>query len=80
MAVCQACWLSWRCCWQETGPDPEHIYNCHVVLDGGGSMVAAYRKVHLFNVAVHNGPVLMEGRGTAPGQQVGAGQCALRVM
>ena len=38
----------------------------------------AYRKVHLFNVSVHNGPILMEGRGTAPGQKVRAGQCALR--
>ena len=38
----------------------------------------AYRKVHLFNVAVHNGPILMEGRGTAPGQQVRPGQCASR--
>ena len=41
-----------------------------MVVDGQGSIVAAYRKVHLFNVSVHNGPVLMEGRGTAPGQQV----------
>lgn len=26
--------------------------------------------MHLFNVEVHNGPVLMEGRSTAPGTQV----------
>ena len=56
---------------QEVGPDPEHIYNCHVVVNEAGSIMSTYRKVHLFNVSVHNGPVLMEGRGTAPGQQVG---------
>ena len=30
---------------QETGPDPEHIYNTHVVLNGQGQMVSSYRKV-----------------------------------
>ncbi|CAK0752414.1 hypothetical protein CVIRNUC_002144 [Coccomyxa viridis] len=55
---------------QETGPDPEHIYNTHVVLDGQGQIVASYRKVHLFNVEVHNGPVLMEARSTAPGTEL----------
>lgn len=55
---------------QETGPDPEHLYNCHVVLDASGATAAAYRKVHLFDVDVPNGPVLMESRTTAPGDKL----------
>lgn len=55
---------------QEKGPDPEHMYNCHVIISSDGGMVAAYRKVHLFNVDVPNGPVLMESRSTSPGAQV----------
>ena len=55
---------------QERGPDPEHLYNCHVVVSSAGEVVASYRKVHLFNVDVPNGPVLMESRFTAPGQQL----------
>ena len=32
--------------------------------------MAAYRKVHLFDVDVPNGPILMESRTTAPGHEV----------
>ncbi|KAI8464753.1 MAG: carbon-nitrogen hydrolase [Monoraphidium minutum] len=55
---------------QETGPDPQHLYNCHVVLDPTGGTAAWYRKVHLFDVDVPNGPVLMESRTTAPGSKL----------
>lgn len=55
---------------QETGPDQEHLYNTHVVLDSSGNTVATYRKVHLFDVDVPNGPVLMESRTTAPGDKL----------
>jgi len=54
---------------QETGPDPEHIFNTHLVIDQGGEVRAAYRKIHLFDVDVPSGPVLMESRSTAPGTQ-----------
>eukprot|EP00775_Hariotina_reticulata_P010801 gene10801-10957_t len=54
----------------EVGPDPEHLYNCHVILDNAGGTVATYRKVHLFDVDVPNGPVLMESRTTAPGDKL----------
>jgi predicted amidohydrolase len=30
---------------QETGPDPEHIYNTHVILNSSGAITARYRKV-----------------------------------
>jgi len=38
-----------------------------VVLDGSGATVSTYRKIHLFDVDVPDGPVLMESRSTAPG-------------
>ena len=52
---------------QEPGPDVDHIYNTHVILDASGSLVATYRKVHLFNVDVPGGPLLMERNSTAAG-------------
>ena len=38
---------------QETGPDPEHIYNTHVVLDGQGQIVASYRKASVSFTEAH---------------------------
>ncbi|KAK9842525.1 hypothetical protein WJX81_004325 [Elliptochloris bilobata] len=57
---------------QETGPDAAHTHNTHVVLDARGDTVAAYRKVHLFDVdqSAQGGPVLKESRGTAPGREL----------
>jgi predicted amidohydrolase len=40
---------------QEKGPDPDHMFNCHVVISSSGAVAAAYRKVHLFDVDVPNG-------------------------
>lgn len=39
-----------------------------MIIDSAGSIVAHYRKIHLFDVDVPNGPVLMESRTTAPGR------------
>ena len=56
---------------QESCPaDPNRLCNCHVIVDDQGSIRAAYRKVHLFDVEVEQGPVLMESRSTAPGTEV----------
>lgn len=52
---------------QETGPDPEHVYNSHLILTDEGEIAALYRKIHLFSVDIPKGPVLMESRYTAPG-------------
>lgn len=57
---------------QETSPDPGRLYNTHVVLDGGGGIVARYRKIHLFDVDVRYGPILVESRSTMPGSEVGS--------
>lgn len=55
---------------QEVGPDPSHLYNCHVIVSSEGEIAAAYRKVHLFDVDVPDGPILMESRSTSPGSEV----------
>ena len=53
---------------QEVGPDPEHVYNSHLILTDNGEIAAIYRKIHLFSVdIIPKGPVLMESRYTAPG-------------
>lgn len=38
---------------QETGPDSEHIYNTHVVLDAQGQIVASYRKASVSIAEAH---------------------------
>jgi predicted amidohydrolase len=49
--------------------DPERCYNTSVYLDETGSIRASYRKIHLFDVNIPNGPQLMESRQTAPGEK-----------
>jgi len=46
------------------------VYNTHVILDDDGGIQARYRKIHLFDVDVPNGPVLQESRYTLPGDRV----------
>lgn len=53
---------------QEKGPDEDHLYNTHIILDSKGHIAARYRKIHLFDVDVRGGPVLMESRFTARGR------------
>mmetsp|Transcript_21153 Transcript_21153/g.27245 ORF Transcript_21153/g.27245 Transcript_21153/m.27245 type:complete len:299 (+) Transcript_21153:52-948(+) len=44
------------------------VYNTHIVMDDAGSVVATYRKVHLFDVSVPEKNVnLKESASTAPG-------------
>ncbi|KAK7247841.1 bis(5'-adenosyl)-triphosphatase [Aureococcus anophagefferens] len=51
----------------EAGAPGGRVFNTHVVLDAAGATRAEYRKIHLFDVDVPDGPVLMESRSTAPG-------------
>lgn len=64
---------------QERGPDPEHLYNCHVVINASGRIQASYRKIHLFDNSVPNGPVLMESRWAEAGAAGLAGSLAVRL-
>ena len=47
---------------QEKGPDDDHIYNSHVILNPEGEIAAVYRKMHLFDVEYDQGAILSESR------------------
>jgi predicted amidohydrolase len=66
--VCRdhAIWLSLGG-FQETSADGERLHNTHVIVDNAGEITAVYRKIHLFDVDVSNGPKLLESASTAPG-------------
>lgn len=44
------------------------VSNSHVVLDAAGDIVAVYHKMHLFDVSIPGGAVLMESKTTVPGE------------
>uniref|UniRef100_A0A8C3QLU3 Deaminated glutathione amidase n=1 Tax=Cyanoderma ruficeps TaxID=181631 RepID=A0A8C3QLU3_9PASS len=52
--------------WESTG----RIYNCHLLLDNSGAVVAAYRKLHLFDAALPGAPALRESSFTNPGREL----------
>ncbi|CAD7971965.1 unnamed protein product [Amoebophrya sp. A120] len=47
---------------------PIRVFNSHLIVNSEGKIVARYRKIHLFDVSIPNGPVLMESRYTQPGK------------
>ena len=49
--------------------DTERCYNTSVYLNSSGEITAMYRKIHLFDVSIVNGPQLMESKQTGPGDQ-----------
>lgn len=51
----------------ERSADPERPYNTSVLLDPGGAIAATYRKRHLFDVAIENGPSDHESARIMPG-------------
>ncbi|XP_061462087.1 deaminated glutathione amidase isoform X2 [Rhineura floridana] len=52
--------------WESTG----RIYNCHLLLDPKGTLVAAYRKTHLFDVELEGRVSLKESAFTNPGSEI----------
>ncbi|CAM9162998.1 unnamed protein product [Ectocarpus sp. 12 AP-2014] len=46
------------------------VFNTHVVISENGDIRAAYRKIHLFDVDIPSGPVLMESRYTQAGLEM----------
>ena len=53
----------------ERSTDPLRPYNTSVLLDPAGGVAATYRKVHLFDVAVDDGPSDRESARTTPGDR-----------
>jgi predicted amidohydrolase len=54
----------------EAGPDAERTFNTMPVFDRDGSMVAAYRKIHLYDVEIPGRVSYQESRTVAPGDDV----------
>jgi predicted amidohydrolase len=54
----------------ETGPDPERPYNTSVLIAPDGSLAATYRKVHLFDVDIDQGPADTESARVTPGDRL----------
>jgi predicted amidohydrolase len=50
--------------------DTQHTYNTAIAIDPRGTLVARYRKVHLFDVDIAGGPTLRESDATAPGDEL----------
>lgn len=50
--------------------DDERCFNTSVFLDAHGAVKATYRKIHLFDVDIPNGPQLRESKQTAGGSEV----------
>jgi len=55
---------------QQSSPDPEKVYNTHVILNNEGKLVDHYQKIHLFDVDIPNGPKLLESGYTVPGDRI----------
>jgi predicted amidohydrolase len=65
-----------RGCWllvgstAETSPDPDRPYNTSILLGPDGAIAARYRKIHLFDVAVDDGPLDTESARVTAGEAV----------
>lgn len=58
-------------------PDRARVHNTSVLFGPDGARLAVYRKIHLFDVDVPNGPSFRESDTVAPGDQVVVAKTAL---
>jgi predicted amidohydrolase len=52
----------------ERAPEPGHVYNSCVLLGPDGDLRAAYRKIHLFDVAIPDGATYQESKTVTAGK------------
>ena len=51
-------------------PDDKRVHNSHVIVNDSGDIVEVYRKIHLFDVDIKDGPRLKENEGAIPGDKI----------
>jgi predicted amidohydrolase len=64
----------------EAIPGSEKSFNTSLLLDPDGNIIAAYRKIHLFDVDLANGVSLRESATRAPGEEIIAARTELCTM
>jgi len=68
IAARHGCWVLAGSLAEASG-DPDRPYNTSILLGPGGSIRARYRKIHLFDVAVDDGPVDLESARVTAGDE-----------
>jgi len=53
----------------EVGPDEQHTFNTSLIFDPRGSLIAIYRKIHLYDVEIAGRVSYQESRSVAPGAE-----------
>jgi len=54
----------------EKVPTSDRIHNTHLIVNPQGEIVKIYRKIHLFDINIPNGPVMQESKVIAPGDRM----------
>lgn len=54
---------------QEKIPEVNRVFNTHVIIDNSGSLIAIYRKIHLFSATLPDGNIYDEARLVSPGSE-----------